>query len=140
MNQKDPELVERFIALRSRGVPYATIAAELGVGRTTLIRWSRTHAQRIANERAIEDELLSETLNSSRRAQLQKACALHDRIIEELSRRKLEDIPTDRLALLAFRLTRHLAPHAGGIKFSEPFTEAHLAAGDTPPPVISWEG
>src|SRR5882757_6537102 len=104
MNQKDSELVDRFIALRARGVPYATIESEIGVSRKTLTRWSRQHAQRLANERAIEDELLAETLKNSRRARLEQSCALHSRVLEELSRRKLEEIPTEGLARLAYRL------------------------------------
>jgi hypothetical protein len=52
----------------------------------------------------------------------------------------LEEIPTDRLAVLACRLEKHIAPEDDTVKFSEEFTEAHVAAGDTPPVVISWQG
>ena len=140
MNTKEPELVDRFIALRARRVPYATIESEIGVHRRTLIRWSRQHAQRLANERAIEDESLAETLKNSRRARLQQACSLHSRVIEELSKRKLEEIPTATLALLAYRLEKHIARQDSTIKFSEVFTEADMAAGNIPDPVVSWEG
>jgi transposase-like protein len=139
MNTKDPQLIERFIALRSKRTPLAAIAAEIGVDRRTLFRWSRSHAQQLANERAIEDELFAETLHNSRRARLQKACALRDRVLEELDRRNLEQIPTDRLALLAYRLDKHIPQAADTIKFSEEFTEADVASGNIPPVLVSWE-
>jgi transposase-like protein len=139
MNAKDPQLVERFIALRARRTSYAAISAEIGVERTTLFRWSRTHAQRLANERAMEDEMFAETLHNSRRARLQKACALRDRVLQELDGRNLDQIPTDRLALLAYRLDKHIPQPADTIKFSEEFTEADLASGNVPPVLVSWE-
>src|SRR5690349_17444709 len=53
MNAKDPEVIEQFITLRARGVPYAKIAAELSVSPRTLIVWSREFADRLSNEAAI---------------------------------------------------------------------------------------
>ena len=140
MNAKDPELIDRFIALRAKGIPYASIESQIGVNRKTLVRWSRQHAQRLANERAIEDESLAEALKNSRHARLEQACSLHQRVLEELGRRKLEEIPTASLALLAYRLEKHITPENGALKFSEPFTQEDVAAGNVPPAVVSWEG
>ena len=140
MNAKDPELIDRFIALRARRITYAAIESQIGVNRKTLVRWSRQFAQRLANERAIEDESFAESLKNSQRARLEQACSLHQRVLEELGHRKLEEIPTASLALLAYRLEKHIPLQNGAIKFSEPFTHENIAAGDIPPTVVSWEG
>src|SRR4051812_7048189 len=101
MNQKSEEVVEQFISLRAKGTPFAQIATQLGVSRPTLLAWSRKHAQRLANERAIELELENSKIKNTNRVRLAQACTLYNRVLEELDKRKLEEIPTDRLAFLA---------------------------------------
>jgi transcriptional regulator with XRE-family HTH domain len=140
MNQKPEEIVEQFIALRAKGMPYAEIATQLGVSRPTLANWSRKHSQRIANERAIEQELAAAKLKNSSRERLAQACALYDRVLTELDGRKLAEIPTDRLALLAYRLSKHIEPGPDTITFSEAVSDEHLATEGPPPPVITWKG
>jgi orotate phosphoribosyltransferase-like protein len=69
MNAKDPEVIEQFIALRARGVPYAKIAAELNVSLRTLILWSRKFADRLANASAIENEAANDTSHHDKRTE-----------------------------------------------------------------------
>ncbi len=140
MNEKSPELVEQFIALRAKRTPYAQIADQLGVARCTLMRWSRKHAQRLANEMAIEDELQAAKLNNSAHARFVQASTVYNRLVKELDGRNLEGIPTDRLALLVCRLARNTGPAPDTITFSEPFTRQHLDAEGAPPAVITWKG
>jgi len=140
MNAKDPEVIEQFIALRARGVPYAKIAAELSVSPRTLIVWSRKFADRLSNEAAIENEVALQAVRAADRARALRMAALQDRILEELSQRPLQDVPTDRLALLAWRLQRKSDPVADKLTFTETFTEAHIADGDIPDPKLTWQG
>jgi hypothetical protein len=140
MNAKDPEVIEQFIALRARGVPYAKIAAELSVSPRTLIVWSRKFADRLSNEAAIENEVALQAVRAADCARALRMAALQDRILEELSQRPLQDVPTDRLALLAWRLQRKSDPVADKLTFTETFTEAHLADGDIPDPKLTWQG
>jgi hypothetical protein len=140
MNAKDPEIIEQFIALRARGVPYAKIAAELNVSPRTLILWSRKFADRLANAFAIENEVANEPIRAADRARAKQIADLQDRVLLELSQRPLNDIPTDRLALLAWRLQRKSDPVADKLTFTETFTEAHIADGDIPDPKLTWQG
>ena len=140
MNAKDPEVIEQFIALRARGVPYAKIAADLNVSRRTLVDWSRKFADRLVNESAIENEVTNEASRSAERARNTQIAALQDRILSELSQRPLQDIPTDRLALLAWRLHRKSELVPGKLTFTETFTDEHIAAGDIPDPKLTWQG
>ena len=140
MNAKDPEVIEQFIALRARGVPYAKIAAELNVSPRTLIVWSRKFADRLANQSAIENEVAHETIRAAERARAKQLADLQDRVLLELSQRPLNDIPTDRLALLAWRLQRKSELVPDKLTFTETFTDEHVAAGDIPDPKLTWQG
>ena len=140
MNAKDPEIIEQFIALRARGVPYAKIAAELNVSPRTLILWSRRFADRLANASAIENEAANEAIRVAARARTIQIAALQDRILAELSQRPLKEIPTDRLALLAWRLQRKSELLPDRLTFTEAFTDEHVAAGDIPDPNLTWKG
>jgi hypothetical protein len=139
MNAKDPELIDQFIALRSRGVAYASIASQLNVSRRTLISWSRKHADRLENETAIEREAMDLETKAADRGRAKQIADLHDRVLLELSERPLKDIPTDRLALLAWRLQRKAAPVPDKLTFTETFTDDHIAAGDIPDPKLTWQ-
>jgi len=140
MNAKDPEVIEQFIALRARGVPYAKIAAELNVSPRTLIVWSRKFADRLANQSAIENEVAHEAIRAAERARAKQLADLQDRVLLELSQRPLNDIPTDRLALLAWRLQRKSELVPDKLTFTETFTDDHVAAGDIPDPKLTWQG
>ena len=140
MNAKDPEVIEQFISLRARGVPYAKIAAELNVSPRTLIVWSRKFADRLANQSAIENEVAHEAIRAADRARAKQLADLQDRVLLELSQRPLNDIPTDRLALLAWRLQRKSELVPDKLTFTETFTDDHVAAGDIPDPKLTWQG
>ena len=45
----DENTVQRFIALRVQGRPFARIAEEINVSVPTLVSWSRKHQHTIAN-------------------------------------------------------------------------------------------
>ena len=48
----------RFIELRAKGLPLATIADEIGVSKTSLINWEREFKESIYNLHAVELEAL----------------------------------------------------------------------------------
>jgi hypothetical protein len=140
MNEKSPELVEQFIALRAKHTPYIEIQNKLGVCRQTLTNWSRKYAQRIANERAIEQEFEDAKMKNTNRARLAQTSALYDRVLSELDGRKLAEIPTDRLAMLAYRISKQLQPAPDTVKFCQAVTDEQLATEGAPLPVLTWEG
>ena len=139
MNSKSPETIEQFITLRARGTPYATIAQQLSVNRRTLVNWSRKFSDRLENESAIEKEVTDQAAKDAERARIQQMADLHDRILAELSQRPLKEIPTDRLALLAWRLQRKSTPLPDKLTFTEAFTEDHILNADIPDPKITWK-
>jgi hypothetical protein len=94
---KDQETKNRFVELRAMGWSYGRIAQKLKVSKQTLINWSKELSLQIANLRAIEMETLKEeySLLKSQRIELlgQKLKAIK----EELDKRNLAEIPTEKL-------------------------------------------
>ena len=112
---------------------------QLSVNRRTLVNWSRKFSDRLENESAIEKEVTDQAAKDAERARIQQMADLHDRILAELSQRPLKEIPTDRLALLAWRLQRKSTPLPDKLTFTEAFTEDHILNADIPDPKITWK-
>ncbi len=94
---KPDETKEQFIELRAKGLSFDKIAKELGVSKQTLINWSKELSLEVSNIRAIQLEALQEKyyILKEKRIELfgEKLKAIND----ELSKRDLSDIPTERL-------------------------------------------
>jgi hypothetical protein len=88
---------EQFIELRAKGWSFDKIAKELGKAKQTLIDWSKELQEVIANRKAIELEALYESYYLQKENRLQGFGAMLTKIKEEVERRDLSDIPTDKL-------------------------------------------
>jgi transposase-like protein len=114
----DQEVIQQFITLRSRGVSFSRIADQLGVAKSTLVNWSRTHQHLIQNLRVMEwEEFVSQTL-ASKQDRL-KALSDQLRVIEtELAKRDLTTVNTAQLHALAEQLRRRIDHECGPTLFS----------------------
>lgn len=97
------ELKERFIELRAKGRSFDKIAKELGKAKQTLIDWSKELQDEIANRKALELEALYESYYLMRENRLQTFGAMLTKIKEEVERRDLSDVPTDKLLELLLK-------------------------------------
>lgn len=97
------ELKERFIELRAKGWSFDKIAKETGKAKQTLIDWSRELQDEIANRKALELEALYESYYLMRENRLQTFGAMLTKIKEEVKRRDLSDVPTDKLLELLLK-------------------------------------
>jgi IS30 family transposase len=88
---------ERFIELRAKGWSFDRIAKELGKAKQTLIDWSKELQDEIANLKALELEALYEKYYLLKETRLQTFGAMLTKIKEEVERRDLSDVPTDKL-------------------------------------------
>lgn len=88
---------ERFIELRAKGWSFDKIAKETGKAKQTLIDWSKELQDEIANRKALELEALYESYYLMRENRLQTFGAMLTKIKEEVERRDLSDVPTDKL-------------------------------------------
>jgi len=91
------ETKERFIELRAKGWSFDKIAKELGKAKQTLIDWSKELQDEIANCKASELEALYETYYLLKENRLQTFGIMISKIKTELEKRKLSDVPTDKL-------------------------------------------
>lgn len=91
------ETKEKFIELRAKGWSYDKIARELGKAKQTLIDWGRELQDEIANRKAAELEALYEQYYLHRESRIQSLGILLGKIREEIQRRDLSDVPTDKL-------------------------------------------
>lgn len=91
------ETKNRFIELRAQGLSYDKIAQELQVTKQTLINWSKESRYEIANLRTIQKEALLDRLELSEKARLERLSQITSKIQEELSKRDLTQVPTEKL-------------------------------------------
>jgi len=91
------ETKEKFIELRAKGWSFDKIAKQLGKAKQTLIDWSKELQEEIANRKALELEVLYETYYLHRESRLQMFGAMLTKIKEEVEKRDLSDVPTDKL-------------------------------------------
>jgi hypothetical protein len=97
------ETKERFIELRAKGWSFDKIAKETGKAKQTLIDWSKELQNEIANRKASELEALYESYYLMRENRLQTFGAMLTKIKEEVDRRNLSDVPTDKLLELLLK-------------------------------------
>jgi transposase len=87
----------KFIVLRSEGWSISRIAKHLNVSRPTLIKWNEQYHFAIASFRAVELEALHHSILEKHHADLAHLAKQQKAIAKELSKRKLDDVPTEKL-------------------------------------------
>jgi transcriptional regulator len=88
---------EKFIELRAKGWSFDKIAKELNLAKQTLIDWSKTLEEEIANCKALELEALYERYYLLKEAKIQKYGAILSKITNELEERDFSKVNTARL-------------------------------------------
>ncbi len=134
----DPEIKNKFIELRAAGLTYNKIAEELELSKRTLIRWSKDYEYEIANLKATELESLHEKYYMIKEKKItlfgEKLIAL----IEELDKRDLSEIPTDKLFILMMKYSDYLSKEGVELVFTENRGEDEIILID--PDVREWKG
>src|SRR3954468_11316330 len=100
--------INQFIDLRSQGFSLARIADQLGLSKRTLIDWNREHQADITALRALELEAFHEKILASHEQELSRLAACQSKIDEELAKRSLETLPTDKLFRLSLLVRREI--------------------------------
>ena len=88
---------ERFIELRAKGWSFDKIAKETGKAKQTLIDWSKELQDQIANCKALELEALYESYYLLKENRLQTFGEILNKIKDEVLKRDLSEVPTDKL-------------------------------------------
>lgn len=95
MTDRDTE--NRIIELRARGKSYSTIASEVNVAKQTAIDVCKKYKEQIATLQALELEQLYEAQRITSMERITAIASLMHRVREEIDRRDLSTIPTEKL-------------------------------------------
>lgn len=91
------DVKQEFIELRAKGYSFDKIAKKLGKAKQTLIDWSKELEEEIANYKALELESLYESYFLLKKDRIESFGQLLLSIKEELTKRDLSQVSTDKL-------------------------------------------
>ena len=95
MTDRDTE--NKIIELRARGKSYSTIASELKIGKQTALDVCKKYKEQIATLQALELEQLYEEQRITSQERITAIASLMQRVREEIDRRDLTQVPTEKL-------------------------------------------
>ena len=108
----DADKKQKILTLRAKGKSYASIAAELSIAKQTAIDYCKDNEETIATLKALELETLYESHHINKEARIEALSTLKDKLREEIDRRDLADIPTDKLITLYLNTTADIKDEA----------------------------
>jgi transposase-like protein len=136
---KDHRTKEQFVELRAKGWSFARIAEELKVNKQTLINWSKEFSLEISNLRAIELEALQEKYFLLKEKRIEVFGERLQAIKEELDRRDLKEIATEKLFDLLVKYSNALKEEAVQTEFKERVDNAGALLGYDTGMLNSWK-
>lgn len=108
----------QFIESRAKGNSFDNIAKTLGVSKSTLIQWSKDYREDVDNMRAIEREALAEQYKITSHHQLEQFGIRLTKIREEVAKRDLSDVPTDKLITMEIKIAETVKNLGIGVTFN----------------------
>jgi len=121
------EIKSQFVELRAKGWSYLKIARKLKVSKNTLANWGAELEGEIASLKAMELEALYERSYMSKEARIRLLGSQLKEIQDELKKRGLEDVSTEKL--LDMELKLYQALQAEYVE-ARPLTDAEIGALD----------
>lgn len=94
---KDKETERKIIELRARGKSYASIAKETKVAKQTAVDVCKKYKEEVAALQALEMDELHETQKVTYQERITALSSLMRRMREEIDRRDLTQVPTEKL-------------------------------------------
>ena len=119
------EVKSQFIELRAKGWSYVKIARKLKVSKNTLANWGAELEGEIASLKAMELEALYEKSYMTKEARIKLLGAQLKEIQDELKKRGLEGVSTEKL--LEMELKLYQALQAEYVE-ARPLTDAEIGA------------
>ena len=121
------EIRAQFVELRAKGWSYLKIAKKLKVSKNTLANWGAEMEGEIASLKAMELEALHEKYYMTKEARIELLGEQLKAVKEELSKRGLGDVSTDKLMEMQLKLYQAL--QAEYVE-ARPLTDAEIGALD----------
>lgn len=103
----------RFIELRARGASFQDIADILNCGKSTLVGWNKEMSDEIAERRSMTKNDILCDYQVARDNRLRYFAELYRNIKNELARRTLRDVPSDKLYAMLEKCSKHIDELSG---------------------------
>lgn len=104
---------QQFIELRARGASYQDIADMLHCGKSTLVGWNKELADEIAERKAMTKNDILYDYQVARDNRLRYFAELYRKLKNEIERRGLRDVPTDKLYAMFEKCSKHIDELSG---------------------------
>lgn len=89
--------IQKFIELRAEEISLDKISKSIDVSKPTLVKWCKDYKLEIHNHKSVLIDMLKDEFLLSRREELEFLKTLISSLNNELLRRDLSEIPTDKL-------------------------------------------
>jgi transposase len=100
------KLKDKFIEMRAEGLSLLKIARDLQVSKQTLIDWGKEFEFELSNMKTMHLDALQERYFISKRARTENLGVQLQRVREELKKRDLSTLSTDKLYDVYLKLTQ----------------------------------
>lgn len=100
------EAKEKFLELRARGMSFAQISAQIGVSKTTLIKWNREMAHALARLHSLHQAALLEKYQKMELVRFSVFANTLNAAVKELKTRHFSEMPLPELLICIKRLSK----------------------------------
>lgn len=98
----------RIIELRAEGLPFAKIAEAVNVSKQTAMEIVKDNIDEVTSLQAVEMEALFDNERVNLRGRVEQLSALQARLREEIAKRDLSKVPTEKLIALFIKTNQAL--------------------------------
>ena len=104
---------QQFVELRARGATYGQMVDILHCSKSTLVAWNKEMADEIAERKAMTKNDILYDYQVARDNRLRYFAKLYRDIKNELARRTLRDVPSDKLYAMLEKCSKHIDELSG---------------------------
>ena len=108
---------QQILSLRAQGASYATIATEVKIANQTAVDFCKENEETLATLKAMELEAFYESFRVSKEARIEELVLIKNRLKDEIAKRDLADVPTDKLIALYMKAQDAIKDEAIEITF-----------------------
>ena len=113
------EAKEQFVEMRSQGMSYDQIAGQLRVSRQCLLNWSKELNASLENAKAFQMDAIKAKYQMLQVHRVEQFSQMLHRLREEVQKRDLSEIPTDKLIDLFLKFTKEARSEEVELYFTE---------------------
>jgi transposase-like protein len=104
---------EDFMKMLVEGLSYREISEKLNVSTTTLCSWKKQYNREIGNMKVLKNDEMIKKIEMTIQARLECYGGNLNKIKEELEKRSMENVSTDKLIDMMFKLENKIEEIAG---------------------------